>query len=169
MDTTEARKRAREALERAEKATGGPYVVACDEFKLYEEMTSEVGIALSRGGLNLWYLRAPDEEMPVFPALTGNGPTSEANARFFAAARADVPALAAAVLALADRVDAAEREAAREDAARWRTVAGTLAGALKWTEATLRTILINKPVRDCDEVIVHAKSALAAFDEAEKS
>lgn len=94
--------------ERAEKATPGPWEWArFDDSKEPIEWLREMlsygsgpvhgawapGHPLTRG-------THPRPEHAVMPAITGNGPTSEANAKFIAAARTDVLALLEHIAAL---------------------------------------------------------------------
>lgn len=90
---------------RADAATPGPWVPAMAPSAESFETPAEYLMKTMYGkGLPLWVAWAPNDTDDGFayvvPAVTGDGPTSEANAEFIANARQDVPALLAEVTAL---------------------------------------------------------------------
>lgn len=88
-----------EALAMAEAATP-----SC-RFGQTEVHDEEWKAILGRGdGDEVWCTWVPDGDTSLFAAVTGNGPTSEANARFFAHARDIVMALGAEVQRLRAQV-----------------------------------------------------------------
>ncbi len=93
-----------------EAATPGPWNPRREEFDSHAAMAGAFEGTASKGGHVLHFV---EHEEKVYPAFTGNGPTSKANAAFIAAARMALPA------ALADlaRVTA-ERDAAQFDGRR---------------------------------------------------
>lgn len=80
------------------RATPGPWTARKEEYDNHEIMTAETGKAYGRGGHALHYLVA---DGGVFPAFTGNGPTSKDNAEYLAAVHDTLPAML-------DVIDAAE-------------------------------------------------------------
>lgn len=70
------------------KATPGPWVPRKEEYDSHAEMSEALAKTISHGGHVLHYIGHQD---PIFPAMTGNGPTSKANAEFIAIAREAVP------------------------------------------------------------------------------
>lgn len=97
----------------SDAATFAPWKQARQEYDSHEEMARETALAYSRGGHVLHYLVVAGAQ---FPAFTGNGPSSMANAAFIAAAREAVPTLLQDVAALTAERDAAdfERDIARK-------------------------------------------------------
>lgn len=91
--------RLEEIRKRAEVATPGPWLWALfDEAKDPLEWIREC-LSYGSGPVHLTWCpehpltkgQHPRPEHAVVPAITGNGPTSEANAKFLAAAREDIP------------------------------------------------------------------------------
>jgi hypothetical protein len=92
--------------QRAAAATDGPWDVGINapDISPTQFMVEQIG---RREGKTLWMVYAvnhpenvgayPEYERTINPAVTGNGPTSEANAYFIAASRTDIPALTAAL------------------------------------------------------------------------
>lgn len=82
-------------------ATPGPWGVCFDDTQpTVEALAAELGKSLAHGGLKLWGVVVPSPGEATewkYPAITGNGPTSEANARFIAAAPGDVAYLVSLV------------------------------------------------------------------------
>lgn len=86
--------------ERWAKATPGPWTVCYDDTQpSLDALAAEVGRAIKHNdGLKLWgvVVKTPGERTEyAYPAITGNGPTSEANARAIASAPSDIAALLA--------------------------------------------------------------------------
>lgn len=100
------------AEQRANAATPGPLEVNLlnghprtpDEMK--EDLCKCIDLSVVSGKSvpGLFVVSTGPHDDALFVAITGNGPTSEDNAHFFAHARTDVPALAAAVREL-DKVN----------------------------------------------------------------
>jgi hypothetical protein len=104
--------RLEEIRKRADKATPGPWETAIyDKAKEPIEWLREC-LSHGSGPVHLTWCPEhpltqglyPRPEHAVVPAITGNGPTSEANAVFVAAARSDVPWLLEEITRLADVV-----------------------------------------------------------------
>jgi hypothetical protein len=80
-------------LDELEKAaTAGEWKPKAERYPNYRELWHAFDPVLARGGLDLYWLEVAGEK---FPAVTGNGPTSEANAALIAAARNALPSLLA--------------------------------------------------------------------------
>lgn len=71
-----------------DKATGGEWTQKREEFDSHDAMTNAMERTLSHGGHVMHYIEC---EQAVFSAVTGNGPTSKANAEFIALARTALP------------------------------------------------------------------------------
>ena len=100
LDLDNLRAYARAALERAEKATPGPWL--CDRLGLYAEKI----------------FRYSDKRIALIKATTGYinpeiDSMNEKNKAFIASARSDIPNLAASVLTLAAEVERLRAEIAR--------------------------------------------------------
>ena len=165
MDTTAIRERAREALARAPKLRQRIESV----IRIFRKRPSEKWDA----GLVASYLQCILDDIPE-PDVTPCPSLDEE------VARADVPALAAAVVALCDALESEERVAgallgqdvqalsaagrAETEAVRWRAIAGTLAGALRgaWCDVCDRRFHEEGHARDCK-----GAQALATFDASE--
>lgn len=94
---------------RADKALDGPWErrVAPDDPATMADKSAWVDGTLRDNGepIHLAIAAPPNDELAyVVPFLTGDGPTSRANAEFIAHARADVPALTLAVESVLDYV-----------------------------------------------------------------
>ncbi|WP_440221201.1 hypothetical protein [Dietzia sp. MNB45] len=92
---------------RADKALDGPWErrVAPDDPATMADKSAWVDGTLRDNGepIHLAIAAPPNDELAyVVPFLTGDGPTSRANAEFIAHARADVPALVSALLSVLD-------------------------------------------------------------------
>ena len=100
----------REALARAERASAGPWLTGILDGPFNPETCAKyVEACLDRGALaEFWLVSCVKPDGVADVCHVGNGPTSPQNADFLAAARTDVPRLAADLLAAR-----AERDEAR--------------------------------------------------------
>ena len=112
-------------MEELEKgATGGPWTVELDDS---ERVKQEISAFIDRsGGRHFWCLvegvfdeaNAPNN---LLPAMTGNGPTSEANANFIAAARSFITPAIAEIRRLREKIEELECNHNAEVESDWRS------------------------------------------------
>jgi len=98
----------RELRRVAEAATPGPWRAGGRKFKTVAEIVAVLEDMVRSGGLELYFV-VLEEDRSTAVAVTGNGPTSDANARYIAAF--DPPT----VLAMLDALDEQERRSSGDE------------------------------------------------------
>ena len=78
-------------------ATPGPWAPQMETYPGYVALWHSLEAPVSRGSLDWHWIESAPAEMKLFPVVTGDGPTSKANAAFIAMAHAQVPKLCRAL------------------------------------------------------------------------